>query len=86
LAWPKQSQHHFDYTTETCALLTNGWACYENSEKLQPMRLGAPKTLNNLFDLRIKVKSKRISAERAHAIVMKDVAAEACDSHERRRS
>jgi hypothetical protein len=27
------NQHQFDFTTETCALLTNGRACYENSKR-----------------------------------------------------
>jgi hypothetical protein len=79
-----KSQHQFDATTETCALLTNGWACYKNSKKLPPMRLGTLKTLKNLLDLRIKVKGKRISADRADTVtiviavqaVMEDIAAE----------
>jgi hypothetical protein len=28
------SQHQFDSTAETCAVLTNGWACDKNSKKL----------------------------------------------------
>jgi hypothetical protein len=72
-----KSQHQFDATTETCALLTNGCACYKNSKKLPPMRLGTLKTLKNLLDLRIKVKGERISADRADAIVMKVIAVEA---------
>jgi hypothetical protein len=48
------------------------------------MRLGTLKTLKNLLDLRIKVKGKRISADRADTVtiviavqaVMEDIAAE----------
>jgi hypothetical protein len=47
------------------------------------MRLGAPRTLNNLFDVEIKVKRKRIPVDRAHTIVMEVIAAEPCDSHGR---
>jgi hypothetical protein len=75
-----ESQDDFDSTTEPCALLTNGWACYKSSTSLPPMRLATLQTLKELFDLGNKVKSKRISADRAHAIVMEGVAAD--DWHE----
>jgi hypothetical protein len=75
-----ESQHQFDSTTVACAVLTNGWSCYKNSKKLPPMRLDTLKILRKLFDLGSEVKSKRILADRAHAIVMEEIAAE--DWHE----
>jgi hypothetical protein len=69
---PAESQHQFASATEACAVLTNELVCYKNSKKLPPMRLDTLKILDRLFDLGSKVKSKRISADRAHEIVTED--------------
>jgi hypothetical protein len=51
--------------------LTGGWACYKTSNSLPPI-----KTLKKCYDMGNTVKSKRISGDRAHAIVMEDTPAE----------
>jgi hypothetical protein len=74
-----ESPNQFISTTEECAVLTSGWAKYKSTKKLPPMKLETLKTLKRLFDRGNSVKSKRMSGDRAHAIVM-DEAAE--DWHE----
>jgi hypothetical protein len=60
--------------------LTNGWACYKNGKQLPPMKLDPLETFKKPFVLEDEVKSKRISVDRAHTIVMEDISAE--DLHE----
>jgi hypothetical protein len=69
-----ESPNEFSSTTENCATLTNGWARYKNTKKLPPMKLETLKTLKRLYDLGNTVKSKRLSGDRAHAMVMLEVA------------
>jgi hypothetical protein len=57
-------------------------ACYKNSKKLPPVRLDTFTTLKIYFwSGKLKLKGKRISADKAHVIVMEDITAE--DWHER---
>jgi hypothetical protein len=60
--------------------MVNGWASYKNSTKLPPMRLDTLQKLKSLYDVGNKFKSKRISGDRAHAMVMEEIASE--DWHE----
>jgi hypothetical protein len=71
-----ENQYEVEFTTETCAVLTNGWARYKNSKSLPPMRFDTLQSFNRLLGLGNNIKSMRIAGDRAHVIVMEDIAAE----------
>jgi hypothetical protein len=70
-----ESQEKFDSTAEICAVLTNGVDLLHESQKsLMSMRLDTL-IVKGLFDL-----AEEVSADRAQAMVMENIAAE--DWHE----
>jgi hypothetical protein len=79
-ATTQSDRHKIDFgsllasTTDTCAVLTSGWACYKTTKSLPPMKLETLKTLKRLDDPGNKVKSRRMSGGSAHAIVMEGAA------------
>jgi uncharacterized protein with von Willebrand factor type A (vWA) domain len=73
---PEQEQRtEGENTNSGCAKMVAGWAAYQNSKRAPLLSSDALKVLKQLFDLGRTDKSKRISADRAHVIVMEQVAA-----------
>jgi hypothetical protein len=79
-ATTQSDRHKLDFgsllasTTDTCAVLTSGWACYKTTKSLLPMKLVTLQTLKRFYDTGNKVKSKRMLGGSAHATVIEGAA------------
>jgi hypothetical protein len=73
---PKEDVENVDFglTTEDCSSIFPGWAMYPKKEATILMRLESAVLLVRLFDMGNKEKSRKMSGERAHALLMEDVA------------
>jgi len=69
------SPSEFETAARTHASLEAGWACYPKQVRNADLSVETLELLKKLYDLGNQDKSKRISADRAHVIVVEEVAA-----------